>query len=291
MDGRPALPRVNHSMRRTPGLVEMETQYGPWAHVHSAWGAFRHFMTGRPKITCLIVAVLPLLLRLSLLPYLPIPEPRVHDEFSYLLGADTLASGRLANPPHPMWVHFETFHVNHQPTYATKYPPGQPLFLAFGREPGHPWYGVLLSVSLMCGCICWMLQGWLPPFYALLGSLIAVAQFGATSSWVNSYWGGAVPATGGALVLGALSRLARRPTTSASVAGALGLVILAYSRPYEGLLLSVASIRSPVVVAEKKISVETAICPTGDSACRHHSEPCGRLAWLLQLSTYRESPW
>src|SRR5262249_23471972 len=147
-----------------------------------------------------------------------------------------------ANRAHPMWVHFETFHVNMQPTYATKYPPGQSLFLALGQRLfGHPWYGVVLSVSFMCACICWMLQGWLPLRYAMWGSLLAVIQFGLFSYWINSYWGGALAAAGGALVLGSLPRLARSERASVALLGACGIALLANTRPYEGLITLVAS--------------------------------------------------
>jgi hypothetical protein len=200
------------------------------------------FLIKYPAVNCLLPAIVVAILRLSCLSYLPIPEPGVHDEFSYLLGAETFVSGRLANPPHPMWVHFETFHVNLQPTYASKYPPGQSLFLALGQKLfGHPWYGVVISVSLMCACICWMLQGWLPLRDAMWGSLLAVIQFGLSNYWINSYWGGALAAAGGALVLGALPRLARKERTGTALLAACGMALLANTRPYEGLITTLAA--------------------------------------------------
>ncbi len=170
-----------------------------------------------------------------------IPPPQSHDEFSYLLAADTFAHGRLTNPTHPMWVHFETMHVIHQPTYMSKYMPAQGLILMVGQLiSGHPIVGVWLSMAFMCAAICWMLQAWLPPRWALLGGLLAIIHpnIGIGNYWAQSYWGGSVAAAGGALLLGGVRYLVRRPRTGYAIAAGLGLTILANSRPYEGLILS-----------------------------------------------------
>jgi hypothetical protein len=191
-------------------------------------------------LSIVVVGLAALALRAALLPILPIPVPGISDEYGYLLLSDTFAHGRLTNPSNPMWVHFETFHQIWHPTYTAKYWPAQGLMMAFGQAfLGHPFWGVWLSVGLMCAAFTWMLQAWLGEKWALLGGFLAVIHFAAFNYWDNSYFGGAVAAIGGALVLGALPRIKEDCRMRHALLMGLGFAILANSRPYEGLFFGI----------------------------------------------------
>lgn len=193
----------------------------------------------RRSLAVILVGATALALRLAVLPVEPIPEPIVHDEFGYLLAADTFAHGRLTNPTPPMWEHFETFSILMKPTYQCFAQPGQGMMLALGKVVfGHPFWGVWLSCGLMCAAITWMLQAWLGPEWALLGGVLAILRYGVFGYWADSYWGGAVAAIGGALVLGALPRIKESQRVRDAVIMGVGLAILANTRPFEGFVFS-----------------------------------------------------
>jgi hypothetical protein len=176
-----------------------------------------------------------------------IPVPKVHDEFAYLLSGETFAAGRLTNPTHPLWPHFETFHVFHVPTYQAKYPPAQAMFLALGTiSAALPILGVWISLSLAYSAACWMLLAVFPRSWALYGSMLAVANPNFLLGWGQSYWGGAVAMLGGALLLGSVFRFQQKLVLQNSVILGLSIVILANSRPYEGLITCCAAV--PMII-------------------------------------------
>ncbi len=217
-------------------------RYSPWFPDQ----AFRKFEISASRLaenrTLAIVTagVSVVVLRLCLLPWLPVPRPFLNDEFSHLFLADTLLQGRLANPTHLLWRSFETIHIFQQPTNSSMYFPGGAMILALGKLLfGHPWAGLLLSMGLVCSACCWALQGWMPARWAMLGSVFVILRLGLVSYWVNTYFGNPVTALGGALVLGALPRLQKNPRVQTAFLMGLGFVIMLLTRPYEGMLLSI----------------------------------------------------
>ena len=207
----------------------------------------------RKALTVVCLGLAAILMRLALLPVLPVPIPGVHDEFSNLLAADTFAHGRLTNPPHPMWIFFDTYHVLQHPTYASKYPPAPGAAMAIGQLVGHPWIGVLLSTAAMVMVMTWMFQGWFPPPWALLGGVLVLLHFGLFAYWVDSYYNGSVAMIGAALVLGAFRRILAYGRARDGLLMGLGAMILACSRPVEGLIFCVPiGIALPIGLLSKR---------------------------------------
>ncbi|HEV2047445.1 MAG TPA: hypothetical protein VGQ95_12720 [Chthoniobacterales bacterium] len=209
-------------------------------------------------LTVFAVGLLSLTIVVSATIIAGMPVPKVTDEFSYLLAADTFAHGRLTNPSHPLWMNFETFHTIQQPTYASKYPPGQGLILALGRVLGHPIVGVWLSTAVACAAICWMLMGWFPARWAIVGALLAVVH-PEILAWSQRYWGGSLTLAGGALAIGGFRRVLNGggyngPRISDAALMALGMSVLVVCRPYEGGVMTLILLAALAVgaLARKK---------------------------------------
>jgi hypothetical protein len=220
--------------------LTLQGGYERW--IHSVESRFV-ILSGKRLWAVLALFLGAIIIRVGILPELSVPIPAVHDEFSFLLLADTLAHGRLTNPPpDPTLIKsFETFHENFTPTYCSKYPPMPGAVLAFGQILGTPWIGVLLSAAAMGAAFFLALRVWIPPQWAFLAAILAALRLEIASYWMNSYWGGAVAAMGGALVIGGLGALIRRVSFWSGLTFAVGIVILANSRPYEGAIFCLPS--------------------------------------------------
>jgi hypothetical protein len=168
-----------------------------------------------------------------------VPIPRVHDEFAYLLAAETFAEGRLTNQTHPRWPHFESFHIIHQPSYQAKYPPGQGLLLALGiRAVGQPAAALWIGAGLLAAAFTWALLIWLPAAWGVTAAAYFLLHVVLASYWTQTYWGGTVAAIGGALTVGAYGLLRSNPMPKVGVLLGAGVSLLALSRPMEGLILA-----------------------------------------------------
>jgi hypothetical protein len=198
-----------------------------------------HWLARRRAAACIAVGLLAGGLAAGLGAWRGIPPPVVTDEWSHLLAADTFCQFRLTNPTHPYWMHFQSEEVIHRPSYQSKYPPGQGLFLALGRAlGGQPIVGVWLSLALACTATCWMLQAFVPPRWALLGGVLAAISPSILTMWGCTYLGGPPAMLGGALAVGATRRLVRQPRPLWGCLLGGGLFVMANTRPFEGLVVA-----------------------------------------------------
>lgn len=196
---------------------------------------------GQRASTALLASfVIPLVILPVLTLRAGIPKPFVHDEFVYLLMGETFSRGELTNPTPEHAEHFRSPHLILEPTYQGKYPPAQSTFLAIGTwMTGQPIAGVWLSFACASAALCWMLLACVPSRWAVLGSVLFSLHPMIPVAWGETYWGGAVASLGGALLFGSILRLSRRATITRGCLLGLSLVILASSRPYEGLVVSI----------------------------------------------------
>ena len=216
-------------------------------------------LSRRPWLCALVLFALPISLRLLLLPVYGVPTPLISDEYAYLLQSDTFSQGRLTNPTPPFPDRFASVYVLTEPSYTAEYQPAQGFVLAAGQaQTGVPWSGVVMSMGVLCVVVYWALLAWLPAQWAFTGALLTVAvELGVLSYWMNSYWGGCVPAIGGAFVMGGLIRLRDRKRAWFSLVTAAGLVILVNSRPLEGVFLGLLVLGALLywALVSKQISV------------------------------------
>jgi hypothetical protein len=127
------------------------------------------------------------------------------------------------------------------PFYVSVRPVGDGLIMALGQIlTGIPWIGVLIANAAMCCALHWMLASVFGRPWPLIGSGILILRMSVFTLFVNSYWGQALAATGGMIVLGvALRVMGRGWSISNACMTLIGIGLLASSRIYEGVLLCV----------------------------------------------------
>jgi len=165
--------------------------------------------------------------------WMPVPEPKIHDEFSYLLAGDTFALGRLCKSAASSVAFLRYFSRHSAPNLWSMYPPcaggrardGQLLGSSMDRRP--------VSAAAMCVAIDLDVAGWMRRMGAAgRGWVLVFLRFGLFSYWMNSYWARRA-AIGGAASHGTFPRIyERRRPRDAVVFAWRG--ILATSRPFEG---------------------------------------------------------
>jgi hypothetical protein len=197
----------------------------------------------RPLLLIYGVAIATFLGCLIVASVLHEPVPRNRDEFSYKLMGETLVRGHVSSPGPPLPEFFDTFHILVRPVYASKYFPAPGLFLALAEKlTGHDAVGIWLGSAFACAATTWMLRAWIGAGWALFGGFLMIVQYGVFSYWSQTFWGGMVAAFGGALFFGAVRCLWGSFRWQDGIWLTLGLLILANSRPLEGLLAAIPTI-------------------------------------------------
>lgn len=164
------------------------------------------------------------------------PEATLPSEHANLLAAETLASGRLANPPHPAGFFLQTYLTLQSPTYTAAVPPGGPLLLAIGVVAGDPVYGIWFAAGVFAAASVWMLLGFVPLRWAWIGALLTILWFGFLSFWGQSFATPAATGTGMAILWGAVRRYRAKPGVGYAVLAGLGASWLWLSSPIGAML-------------------------------------------------------
>ena len=202
-------------------------------------GALWRRVESRPAISLMGLALVLVVAHFAMEWNQPRRGPRLHDEFSYLLSAETFLEGRLTNPTPAEWHALDTYHVNFSPTYNSMYPPGHPAVLALSwRWLGHPIYANWILAPVLGLAMWWMLAAWIPRRWALLGGALVALRLGLFGYWAESYMTGALPAICAAIFGGALPRAVRRPSAGLAATAGLSLGVMFSCRPFEAVVLA-----------------------------------------------------
>lgn len=206
------------------------------------------YLAQRPLLCCHVLMLIAAVIMLAVVVrHVGLPVPRVHDEFAYLLQAETFASGRLTNPTPPHHAFLETFHVIMEPTYTAKYFPGQALPLALGFLLGLPIVGVWLTGLGLVPLGIEIFRRFGNLFCACLVTLFVYVQFFLLMYFGHTYWGGSFfMLCGGLMLLAALLWRERRHTAAGILFG-VGAGFCLLTRPYEGFFWGAACLAYPAI--------------------------------------------
>ena len=163
--------------------------------------------------------------------------PVTNDEFCYLLAGENYSQGKLTSPPPPYLKPFQSsgYLLNH--AYYPKYQPAQGISLAIGIILGKPIYGVWLILSLGIALAYWALQGFFTKSTAFQAAFL-LSTHPLVLLWGESFMGGGVPFLGGTLFWGGwIHFYYKNPNIKNAILSGIGLMILLFCRPFEGLVL------------------------------------------------------